>query len=91
LAARDVGAHERGAASLSSLEINFTRWGHINDTVRSTSRPRFQVVEGDTVKFGKQLIHRFGIDAPEKLQPCDDGKWWAFTLIAASLHGSGGR
>ena len=28
----------------------------------------FAVSNGDTVKFGKQLIRLFGIDAPEKLQ-----------------------
>ena len=56
-----------------------------NDTVRSTSRPRFQVVEGDSVKFGKQLIHLFGIDAPEKLQPCDDGKWFPGPMATAAL------
>src|SRR4029077_825251 len=28
----------------------------------------FAVSDGDTVKFGKQLIRLFGIDAPEKLQ-----------------------
>jgi endonuclease YncB( thermonuclease family) len=31
---------------------------------------------GDTVKFGKQRVRLFGIDAPEKAQPCDDGKWF---------------
>ena len=46
-----------------------------NDTVRSTSRPRFQVVDGDTVRFGSQLVGLFGIDAPEKGQTCDDGRW----------------
>ena len=56
-----------------------------NDIVRSTSRPRFQVVDGDTVKFGKQLIHLFGIDAPEKLQPCDDGKWFPGPMATAAL------
>ena len=56
-----------------------------NDIVRPTSRPRFQVVAGDTVKFGKQLIHLFGIDAPEKLQPCDDGKWFPGPMATAAL------
>jgi hypothetical protein len=28
----------------------------------------FAVSDGDTVKFGKQLIRLFGIDAPEKFQ-----------------------
>ena len=46
-----------------------------NDTVRSASKPRFQVVDGDTVRFGSQLVRLFGIDAPEKAQTCDDGRW----------------
>jgi endonuclease YncB( thermonuclease family) len=44
-------------------------------TVRSRARPRFQIVDGDTVKFGPQLVRLFGIDAPEKGQTCDDGQW----------------
>jgi endonuclease YncB( thermonuclease family) len=37
-----------------------------DDTVaRSAAKPRFQVVDGDTVKFGPQLVRLFGIDAPE--------------------------
>jgi endonuclease YncB( thermonuclease family) len=45
-----------------------------NDTiVRPTAKPRFQIVDGDTVKFGPQLVRLFGIDAPEKSQTCDDG------------------
>ena len=43
--------------------------------VRPTAKPRFQVVDGDTVKFGPQLVRLFGIDAPEKGQSCDDGQW----------------
>jgi endonuclease YncB( thermonuclease family) len=30
------------------------------------------VSDGDTVKFGMQPVRLFGIDAPEKLQPCDE-------------------
>lgn len=30
----------------------------------------FAVSDGDTVKFGKQRVRLFGIDAPEKVQPC---------------------
>jgi endonuclease YncB( thermonuclease family) len=38
-----------------------------DDTVvRPKLKPRFQVVDGDTVKFGSQLVRLFGIDAPEK-------------------------
>jgi endonuclease YncB( thermonuclease family) len=34
-----------------------------NDTIKSSSRPRFEVVDGDTVRFGPQLVRLFGIDA----------------------------
>ena len=34
----------------------------------------FSVSDGDTVKFGRQRVRLFGIDAPEKGQPCDDGQ-----------------
>ncbi len=34
----------------------------------------FAVSNGETVKFGRQRIRLFGIDAPEKAQPCDDGR-----------------
>jgi endonuclease YncB( thermonuclease family) len=43
--------------------------------VRSIVKPRFQVVDGETVKFGPQLVRLFAIDAPEKGQSCDDGQW----------------
>ena len=46
-----------------------------NDTVVQSAKPRFQIVDGDTVKFGPQLVRLFGIDAPEKGQTCDDGQW----------------
>jgi endonuclease YncB( thermonuclease family) len=45
----------------------------------------FAVSDGDTVKFGKQLIRLFGIDAPERLQPCDDGKWFPGPLATEAL------
>ena len=57
-----------------------------NDTaVRSSTRPRFQVVNGDTVKFGPQLVHLFGIDAPQKGQTCDGGKWLPGPLSTKAL------
>jgi len=34
-----------------------------NDTIKSSSRPRFEVVDGDTVRFGPQVVRLFGIDA----------------------------
>jgi endonuclease YncB( thermonuclease family) len=38
-----------------------------------------------TVKFGKQRIRLFGIDAPEKGQPCDDGNWYPGPLATKAL------
>lgn len=54
--------------------------------VRSSARPRFQVVDRDTVKFGPQLIRLFGIDAPEKGQTCDDGHWQPGPLAKKALE-----
>ena|SRR5215204_333932 len=58
-----------------------------NDTiVRPASKPRFQVVEGDTVRFGSQLVRLFGIDAPKKAQTCDDGQWHPGPLAKKALE-----
>ena len=58
-----------------------------DDTVvRPRSKPRFQVVDGDTVKFGSQLVRLFGIDAPEKGQTCDDGQWHPGPLAKKALE-----
>ena len=60
-----------------------------SDTSGTGTSHGFAVSDGDTVKFGKQLIRLFGIDAPEKGQPCDDGKWfpgrWRPRLLSPSL------
>jgi len=57
-----------------------------NDTaVRSRTNPHFQVVDGDTMKFGPQLVRLFGIDAPEKGQTCDNGKWVPGPLATKAL------
>lgn len=40
-----------------------------------TPQGGFTVSEGDTVKYGRQFIRMFGIEAPKKSQTCDDGKW----------------
>jgi endonuclease YncB( thermonuclease family) len=53
--------------------------------VRSRTKPRFQVVDGDTVKFGPQLMRLFGIDAPKAGQTCDDGKWLPGLLAMKAL------
>lgn len=57
-----------------------------NDTTTSTSKPRFQVVDGATVKFGRQRVRLFGIDAPEKGQTCDDGQWRPGPLARKALQ-----
>jgi endonuclease YncB( thermonuclease family) len=58
-----------------------------NDTiVRPTAKPRFRIVDGDTVKFGPQLVGLFGIDAPEKGQTCDDGQWQPGPLAKKALE-----
>ena len=57
-----------------------------NDTIRPSVKPRFQVVDGGTVKFGSQLVRLFGIDAPEKGQTCDDGQWHPGPLAKKALE-----
>ena len=57
-----------------------------NDTIRPSVKPRFQVVDGGTVKFGSQLVRLFGIDAPEKGQTCDDGQWHPGPLATKALE-----
>ncbi len=49
-------------------------------------KPRFTVVDGDTVKFGPQTVRLFGIDAPERSQTCDDGQWRAGVLARKALE-----
>jgi len=48
-------------------------------------KPGFSVTDGDTVKYGKQAIRLFGIDAPEKEQTCDDGTWLPGPLAKQAL------
>ena len=58
-----------------------------NDTIfRPTAKPRFQIVDGNTVKFGPQLVRLFGIDAAEKGQTCDDGRWQPGPLAKKALE-----
>jgi len=37
------------------------------------------------VKFDRQRVRLFGIDAPEKAQPCDDGQWYPSPLATKAL------
>jgi endonuclease YncB( thermonuclease family) len=57
-----------------------------NDTVVPNAKPRFQVVDGETVKFGPQFVRLMGIAAPEKGQTCDDGQWHPAPLAKKALE-----
>ncbi len=58
-----------------------------DDTVLpAVPKPRFTVVDGDTVRFGPQTVRLFGIDAPERSQTCDDGQWRAGALARKALE-----
>ena len=48
--------------------------------------PASLVVDGDTVKFGPQFVRLFGIDAPERIQTCDDGQWHPGPLAKKALE-----
>ena len=77
LLAMTMGAMTTGAAAQSADD----------DTVLPpVPKPRFMVVDGDTVKFGPQLVRLFGIDAPERSQTCDDGQWRAGALARKALE-----
>jgi len=79
-------------AALSLLAVLATLTGAAaqssdDDTVvPPVPKPRFTVVDGDTVKFGPQLVRLFGIDAPERSQTCDDGQWRAGALARKALE-----
>jgi endonuclease YncB( thermonuclease family) len=45
----------------------------------------FAVVSGDTVKFGRQVVHLYGIAAPARGELCDDGSWNPAPLAAKAL------
>ena len=57
-----------------------------SDVTTEPPRPRFQVVNGDTVKFGPQLVRLFGIDAPDRGQACDDEAWFPAPLARRALE-----
>lgn len=75
---------------LSLLILIFALPAHAetdDDTiVRPSAKPRFQVVGGGTVRFGSQSVRLFGIDAPEKGQTCDDGRWHPAPLAKKALE-----
>ena len=43
------------------------------------------VTDGDTLKFDRQLVRLYGIDAQERRQPCDDGNWWPGPMATQAL------
>ena len=57
-----------------------------NDTVVPSVKPRFQVVDGETVRFGPQSVRLMGIAAPDKGQTCDDGQWHPAPLARKALE-----
>jgi endonuclease YncB( thermonuclease family) len=57
-----------------------------NDTAGTSAGPRVEVIDGDTVEIGSQRVHLAGIDAPEKWQTCDDGRWYAGALAQSALE-----
>ena len=56
-----------------------------SDTNGTGSSHGFAVSDGDTVKFGRQRVRLFGIDAPGKGQPCDGGHWYPGPLATKAL------
>jgi endonuclease YncB( thermonuclease family) len=56
-----------------------------SDTGGTGTSHGFAVADGDTVKFGRQRVRLFGIDAPEKGQPRDDGHWYPGPLATKAL------
>jgi endonuclease YncB( thermonuclease family) len=75
------------ALSLAFCSVAAAQPAVENDTTIPPAQPRFRVVDCDTVKFGPQLERLFGIDAPEKAQPCDDGQWQPGPLARKALEG----
>lgn len=57
-----------------------------SDTAVPSAKSRFQVVDGETVKFGPQFVRLMGITAPEKGQTCDDGQWHPAPLAKKALE-----
>lgn len=54
--------------------------------IKPSSKPRFQVVDGNTVRFGSQFVRLFAIDAPTRAQTCDDGQWHPGPLARKALE-----
>src|SRR5436190_1835675 len=52
----------------------------------AAAKPRFQVVDGVTVKFGRQVVRLFAVAAPEKGQTCDEGQWHPGPLAKKALE-----
>ena len=49
------------------------------------SRPPSLAEAKSPIEDGKQRVRLFGIDAPEKAQPCDDGHWYPGPLATKAL------
>ena len=74
--------------ALLALLLAGPAWAQTDDdtAVRTNAKPRFQVVDGSTVKFGSQLVRLLGIDAPDRSQTCDDGQWHPGPLAKKALE-----
>jgi len=57
-----------------------------NDTVVPSAKPRFQIIDGETVRFGPQPVRLMGIVVPDKNQTCDDGQWHPAPLARKALE-----
>lgn len=57
-----------------------------SDVEKPAAKPRFQVVDAVTVKFGRQLVRLFAIAGPEKGQTCDEGQWHPGPLAKKALE-----
>ncbi len=79
-------AFETIAASLLAASSVAAQTVTDGDTFKLSLKPRFEVSDGDTVKFGSQLVRLFGIDAPEKAQTCDGGCWRPGPLAKKALE-----
>ena len=56
-----------------------------SDTSGTGNSHGFAVSDGDTVKFGRHRVRFFGIDAPERGQPCDGGHGYPGPLATKAL------
>jgi endonuclease YncB( thermonuclease family) len=54
--------------------------------IKPSPKARFQVVDGNTLRFGAQVVRLLAIDAPTREQTCDDGQWHPGPLARKALE-----